>query len=154
MIQVVPILQVLLVGLCLWILLQGGPPERLGGIIMLSGFIGQLMLKISGYPLDFFGPNMIYLVFTGILFLVSLTLAIQSNRLWPLTFSALFLVEFSGHLSVVVLKSGMSLAYWSMTQVPIVAQALTLAIGTIAYAERQRAGIKARDWRLPAGGQN
>lgn len=145
--MLVMVLRLLLIGLCLWALFRGGGPERSGASLLLVGYLGKEILVFSGFPINYESPNMVHLVYTGILFFGSLALAIKSNRVWPLFFSAFCLVQFTGHISVVFGHDGRILAYWLMTQVPIILQALILGIGTIAFLIRLKANAQAPDWR-------
>jgi hypothetical protein len=136
----------LLLACCLWCIYRGGKPERLGATLLIVDFGVRSLMKVFGHVIDFARPDSAYLTLTTILFGVSLLIALKSNRLWPLFFSAFFLVQLTGHLAVVVLESGVNWAYWAMTQVPIIVQTVILAIGTRAYLARARAGLRARDW--------
>jgi hypothetical protein len=141
-------LRLLLIGLCLWALLRGGGPERTGAALLLCGYIGKEILVLSGFPITYESPNIVHLAYTGILFCGSLYLAIISNRIWPLFFSAFCLVQFTGHVSVLVGEGGRILAYWLMTQVPIILQAFILSFGTLAFIGRASKNRTAPDWRL------
>ena len=140
-------LRLLLIALCLWALMRGGGPERTGATLLLVGYLGKEALVLAGFPITYASPNMIHLVYTGILFVGTLALAIESNRIWPLFFSAFCLVQLTGHISVVIGHDGRILAYWLMTQVPIILQALILGIGTIAFLVRVKSNAYAPDWR-------
>lgn len=141
-------LRVALLGLCVWALLKGGGPERTGGAILLAAYLCKLLLNTLGFPLTYAEPNLAHLVLGAILFLASLPLAIRSNRVWPLAFAALYLVQLTGHFSVLTLSEGRILAYWILIQIPVIAQAGVLAWGTYTFLQRERRGIRASDWRL------
>lgn len=142
-----PAVRIALIGLCVWVFVRGGGPERTGAAILLGGYLGKAQLHLLGFPLTYSEPDLVHLVYGAILFLVSLTLAIRSNRMWPLSFAALYLVQLAGHLSVVVLSEGRMIAYWLMIQLPVIMQALLLAGGTWTFINRQRRGSNASDWR-------
>ncbi len=146
---IMEILQLSLVGICLWSLWQGGGPERIGAALLLLAYFIKVVLTALGQPVDYFGPNLAYLLLTSVFFLLTLLLAIQSNRVWPLFFSAFWLVEVTGHLSAFVIQFGMSRAFWGMTQGPIILQTVILGFGSLAYFLRRTRGIRARDWRIP-----
>lgn len=140
-------LRIALFILCFWALLRGGKPEQTGAALLIGGYLGYPVLALAGHPVDFARPSSVHLAYAGTLFVCALALAIQSNRIWPLFFAAFSLVELTGHVSVVVLQQGRSMAYWLMTQVPIIMQAVMLAIGTAAFMRRAGAGLYAPDWR-------
>ena len=142
-----------LISLCLWSLLRGGAPEKLGAILLLTSFIGRAVLSLGGLPVNFHASNPVYLALTAALFLPALALALRANRIWPIVLGAFLLVELSGHLSVVILGQGWSIAYWVTTQLPMIGQVLALTAGTWAYYRRQQAGIHAPDWRATLGKQ-
>lgn len=131
---------------CLWAVYCGGRPERIGALMLIFDFAVRSAMKAFGHVINFGTADISYLTLTTILFSVSLAVALRSNRLWPLFFSAFFLVQLTGHLAVIVLESGVNWAYWGMTQVPIIVQTVILVIGTHAYLARARAGVRARDW--------
>lgn len=135
-----------LLACCLWCIYRGGRPERLGAAMLIGDFAARSVMKTFGHTIDFTSVDNAYLVLTVVFFLLSLAIALKSNRLWPLFFSAFFLVQLTGHLAVIILSSGVNWAYWGMTQVPIIVQTVVLAIGTQAYLARAKAGIHARDW--------
>ena len=125
-----PALRIALIGLCVWAFVKGGGPERTGAAILLGGYLGKSELHVLGFPLTYSEPDLVHLAYGAFLFLVSLPLAIRSNRMWPLPFAALYLVQLTGHLAVVVMSEGRSIAYWLMIQLPVIMQALLLACGT------------------------
>jgi hypothetical protein len=140
--------KLVLLALCVLCFLRGGGPERTGAALLIAGFTGQRIIQLLGYPYNFDSPSMVHLVYSAILFAASLPLAIRSNRIWPVFFSALYLVQFTGHMAVAVLEEGRILAYWIMTQIPVIAQAGVLVWGTYTFLQRERRGIRASDWRL------
>ena len=115
---------------------------------MIGGYLGQRLIHLAGHPYTFDTPDTVHLVYAALLFSLSLALALRSNRIWTLVFSALFLVRLTGALSVLVLEEGRVLAYWIMTQIPVVAQCVLLAFATHSFLRRQRRGLQAPDWRM------
>jgi hypothetical protein len=140
------LLQLSLYALAVWSVVKGEWPERCGAITLFADLAIRTALSALGYPLDFYKPMTVYLLTTGLLFIASLTLAVKSNRVWPLFFSAFCLVQFAGHFCVAVLQTGNSRAYWVMTQIPFILQALILGFGTLAGQARARKGVSAYDW--------
>lgn len=95
-----------LLACCLWCIYRGGRPERLGAAMLIGDFAARSVMKTFGHTIDFTSVDNAYLVLTVVFFLLSLAIALKSNRLWPLFFSAFFLVQLTGHLAVIILSSG------------------------------------------------
>lgn len=141
-------LRILFAFLSLWAIFKGGLPEKAGAVIVMLSFVGGILLRAAGYPLDFIEPSIAHLALIGVFIPVSMMLAVQANRLWPLLFAALVLVEFFGHLSYVIIQTGYGRAYWALTQIPTILQILTFSAGTWMHVRRRKRGVRAPDWRF------
>jgi len=140
-------IKLLLVFLAVVFFIKGGGPERAGSALLLFAFLCSVGLKQFGIYFNFYQYNPYHFAITILCFLSSLALAIFANRVWPLFFSALYLVESIGHLVVLVIRHGESRAYWAMTQLPTIGQLFVIALGTVFVLWRKRRGLRAPDWR-------
>lgn len=142
------VVRLVLAVLCAVALIRGGGPERLGAAIMFADYLGRSILNGLGFQLDYYSPSTAHLIHSFTVFSASLILSITSNRVWPLFFSAFALVQFSGHLSVMILQDGFSRAYWALVQIPIILQAFVIFLGMLAFLQRRKVGFMVTDWRL------
>lgn len=143
----VSVAKIVLFGLSVFAFVQGRAPERCACVMLLGTFIAKELLTWLGFPINYFNENPEYMFLSVIMFFLSLGLAVAANRIWPLFFSALALVQVTGHLSVMAIDHGQSRAYWVMTQVPIIGQVAVIMLGVFAATKRAKIAAFAPDWR-------
>ena len=130
-----------------WSFLRGGGPERVGVLLLCGYFALRLALPLFGLPPSFEAASVPHAVLAGVSFLVALVLSLRSNRVWPLFFAAFALITLAGHLAVLILEEGRILAYWIMTQLPIIGQCVAVVLGAWAHDRRVKGRVNAPDWQ-------
>lgn len=127
---------------------RGGKPERLGAAIVGLNICIDLVVRqwVGAWDFSTFSSSrfLIDLVEFGLLFF----LAYNANRVWPIFSAAAQLVAVGGSLAVLQSKGGMQIAYWAVTQLPLLGQLVALALGTFFHLRREAVIGPYRDWRV------
>lgn len=133
------------IGFAFW---GGSKPEQLGATIIALHMGVDLVLPEWVGQWDFSAFNttrfLIDLIELGLL----LSLALYANRVWPIFSAAAQLVVVAGSLAVWGSQSGMQVAYWAVTQLPLIGQLAGLSLGTVFHLRRQAMVGPYRDWRV------
>jgi len=127
---------------------RGGKPERLGAGIIGLNICTDLVVRqwVGQWDFSVFSSSrfLIDLVEFSLLF----PLAYNANRVWPIFSAACQLVAVGGSLAVLQSNGGMQVAYWAVTQLPLLGQLAALAFGTFFHLRREAVIGPYRDWRV------
>ena len=126
---------------------EGGAPERIGAVIIAAWILSDWIYHVLFGPSGFERVDPVHVVLDGAELVAIMWLALRANRMWPLWAAAAQLICVSGHLAAFV-DPGMRRAYWAMTQLPQYIQIVTLMLGALAHARRERRVGRYRSWRL------
>ena len=126
---------------------RGGPPERAAAIIIAALIVTDVSYHLRFGPSGFVDVDPVHLLLDGSELVAITVLAMRANRVWPLWAAAAQLICFSGHIAALIEPGGMSLAYWAMTQIPLLIQLIALGFGVVAHARRERRIGPYRSWR-------
>lgn len=137
----------LALGVCGYAIVRGGSPERLTALVILLEFLFHRLMELIGRPEPFAGLSLEQLIPSFALLGFSIWLCIKANRIWPLFFAALQFLRTIGHVAVLIKPDGMQLAYWAMTQIPLLASVFVLLLGAVARDIRRNRKSHERDWR-------
>ena len=127
---------------------RGGPPERFAAKIVIIWIMTDVGYHLLFGPSGFTVVDPAHLVIDGAELVAITWLALQANRIWPVWAAAAQVMTFSGHLVVMISKSGWNYAYWAMTQLPPYIQLFALVCGVVFHARRFRRIGHYRSWRL------
>ena len=133
------------IGFAFW---RGSKPEMLGALIVALDVAIDLVLRQWLGPWDFSAFSSSRFAIDLVEFGLLLSLALSANRVWPIFSAAAQLVAVAGSLAVWGSKGGMQVAYWAVTQSPLLGQLAALAIGTLFHLRRQAVVGSYRDWRV------
>jgi hypothetical protein len=127
---------------------RGGPPEKLGALIIAALLFTDIAYHWRFGPSGFIEVDPFHLVLDGAELVAIWAIALHANRIWPLWAAAAQLICVAGHVAALIEPGGMSRAYWTMTQIPFFIQIAALLLGTAFHARRtQRIGCY-RNWRF------
>lgn len=135
----------LLFGCCLYTVLRGGPPERIGAAILTVGSILTFVTLSSTAQIYRSLEVGVFLVDVATL-LAFLALALRANRLWPLCITALQLVGTAGHAvklvdpQVLPFAYAIALRFWGWPMM------LMLVLGTWSHQKRLARYGADRSW--------
>lgn len=126
----------------------GGAPERIGALIVGFNICVDLLAATVLGQWDFSTFSSSRLLIDLLEFGLLLALAYRANRVWPIFSAAAQLVAVGGSLAVWKSGGGMQVAYWAVTQLPLLGQLAALAAGTLFHRRREALIGPYRDWRL------
>jgi hypothetical protein len=125
----------LLAASCLYALLRGGPPERIGaGIFAISALLSTA--AVSAHPIRYISIEVGVLAVDLAMLAALLALALRAERFWPLWVSALHIIGTAGHAvkafdpEVLRLGYAFAMAFWSYPML------LLLVAGTWCHRKR------------------
>ena len=127
---------------------RGGPPERIAAKIIVLWILVDVTYHLLFGPSGFRTVDPAHLVIDGAELAAIVWLALQANRVWPLFAAAAQLITFLGHIVVLIEPGGMTLAYWTITQLPPFVQLFALVCGAAFHSRRYRRIGHYRSWRL------
>jgi hypothetical protein len=128
--------------------LRGGPPERFAAKVVIVWILTDVTYHLIFGPSGFTVVDPAHIVIDGAELVAITWLALQANRVWPIWAAAAQLMTFTGHMVVLMVNSGWTLAYWAMTQLPPYIQLIALVCGVIFHNRRFRRIGHYRSWRL------
>jgi hypothetical protein len=140
----------ILFGCCLYTVLRGSPPERIGAAILTLGSILTLVMLSSAATIYRSLEVGVFVVDVATL-LAFLVLALRADRLWPLCITALQLVGTAGHAvklvdpQVLPYAYAFALRFWSYPMM------LMLLIGTWNHQRRLAKYGVDRSWSSFSG---
>lgn len=141
------LVQIALLLVCLGTMKVGGGPEKIAAIILVAIFLIKVISHYFGEDISYYHVSYFNVATSVFAMVVSMTLAVFANRIWPIFFAAFSVVQVFGHLSAYVMVNGQSRAYWAFTQIPVVFQVLIISIGAVFFLRRTASGLMAPDWR-------
>ncbi len=135
----------------LFALRKGDEPEKLVAMIM----VAEVPLDLGnhaayGYP-TWFAVNPGHFVIDLWVLITMAWVALRANRGWPLWACAMQLIVVVAHLGKLFEIDEARRSYWLMSQVPGLAQVVTLILGTHAHVLRQRRIGRYAPWRPEPG---
>ena len=138
---------VLLLSAGLFAAWRGGPPEKMGALIIAALLFTDIVYHWRFGPSGFMEVDPFHLVMDAAELAAIWALALQANRIWPLWAAAAQLICVAGHVAALIEPGGMTGAYWTMTQVPFFIQVTALLLGTAFHARRELRIGRYRSWR-------
>lgn len=106
----IPFFWIALVACCLYALIRGGAPERIGAAIFIAAVIFTGLAASSMEGKAFRSPEFGLLMVDGAMLVAFLILTTTSSRFWPIWMSGLQAVQVAGHLAKL---ADPGLIYWA-----------------------------------------
>jgi hypothetical protein len=128
-------------------ILRGGRPERLMGATLLIAVAASIVAqKLS--PVDFEGTNVPLLLIDLAFLLVSVIVALQANRIWPIWFAACIALLQLAHAMRALDPDLWPIAYAAMISILSYPPLLILAVGTWRHRRRVARHGSDADWSV------
>ncbi|NNM77977.1 hypothetical protein HJG53_13800 [Sphingomonas sp. ID1715] len=137
---------ILWLGCCLYALIRGGGPEKIGGIIFLAAALLSLAVEQpegSRWNSVELGMLLVDLA----VFVSLLTLAVAANRFWPLWMSGMQGVQVFSHFAIALDAKVIPWAYWNAQTLWSYPMLALLAAATSWHRSRLRRQGADPSWR-------
>ncbi len=126
----------LLLGACLYAIVRGGAPERIGAAILILATLASAITLATSE--DRYREIEVATMWVDVAMTVAfLTLALRAQRYWPMWVSMVQLDLIAMHLVMFSPETG-SWSYWAMQAMWSYPQPILLAIGTWRHRQRMR----------------
>lgn len=127
----------------------GRRPERIIAQTLVASFAATVVnTRFIHGPHSYSGVDPVVLAIDGLTWLVLCRVAIEANRVWPLTVTALQTIVLIAHFSVIA-RVGWRQVYWAMMAYPQYVQIAIVLWGIVQHHLRERRIGRYRDWRIP-----
>jgi hypothetical protein len=137
---------VLWLGCCLYALVRGGGPEKIGALIFLvAALLSALLEEPKGSRFDSVEFGMLIVDLTVLAAL--LALALRADRFWPLWMCAMQGVQVFSHFAIAINTTVIPWAYWNAQTLWSYPMLLLLAAATAWHRSRLRKRGADRSWR-------
>lgn len=115
---------------------KGGLPEQwIGGVIAAGIIVDQILVwTIGNRTFENFSTSRFLIDAVQLVLLVAISM--RANRVYPLIVAASQLMAVVGNLAALLVPNGLNLAYWAMTQLPLLLHIVVLYFGIRHHAER------------------
>jgi hypothetical protein len=137
---------VIWLGCCLYALVRGGAPERIGATIFLAAALLSLAVsEPQGSRFDSVETGVLMVdlaVFAGFLIL-----ALKANRFWPIWMSGMQGVQVLSHFAIAVNATVIPWAYWNAQTLWSYPMLVLLAAATALHRARLRTAGADPSWR-------
>lgn len=143
----IPFFWIALVASCLYALIRGGAPERIGAVIFILAVLVTPLAASSMQGKAFRTPELGLLLIDAAMLIAFLALTLTSSRFWPIWMSGLQAVQVAGHLArladpgLIYWAYGVAQGLWSYPMMAL------LAAATWRHRERLRRFGVDNAWR-------